>query len=99
VPVLGLQRALDAGLLHGGRADEGRIRNRQEFSLPGAAAFETLLFKIAQATVGYLKAQIARVQRRCNFLIHGARAQLADYETYALPAVREIITRSPERFR
>jgi uroporphyrinogen decarboxylase len=56
-------------------------------------AFEALLCKIAQATVGYLKAQIAAGAAAVQlFDTWCGELSLSDYETYALPAVREIIT-------
>jgi uroporphyrinogen decarboxylase len=56
-------------------------------------AFEALLCKIAQATVGYLKAQIAAGAAAVQlFDTWCGELSLAEYETYALPAVRDIIT-------
>jgi uroporphyrinogen decarboxylase len=56
-------------------------------------AFEALLCKIAKATVGYLKAQIAAGAAAVQlFDTWCGELSLADYETYALPAVREIIS-------
>ena len=56
-------------------------------------AFEALLCKIAQATVGYLKAQIAAGAAAVQlFDTWCGELSLAEYETYALPAVREMIT-------
>jgi uroporphyrinogen decarboxylase len=56
-------------------------------------AFEALLCKIAQATVGYLKAQIAAGAAAVQlFDTWCGELSLVEYETYALPAVREIIT-------
>jgi uroporphyrinogen decarboxylase len=56
-------------------------------------AFEALLCKIAQATVAYLKAQISAGAAAVQlFDTWCGELSLADYETYALPAVREIIT-------
>jgi len=56
-------------------------------------AFEALLCKIAQATVGYLKAQIAAGAAAVQlFDTWCGELSLAEYETYALPAVREVIT-------
>jgi uroporphyrinogen decarboxylase len=56
-------------------------------------AFEALLCKIAKATVGYLKAQIAAGAAAVQlFDTWCGELNLAEYETYALPAVREIIS-------
>jgi uroporphyrinogen decarboxylase len=56
-------------------------------------AFEALLCKIAQATVGYLKAQIAAGAAAVQlFDTWCGELSLAEYETYALPAVQEVIT-------
>jgi uroporphyrinogen decarboxylase len=58
------------------------------------AAFEKLLFRIAQITVPYLKAQIAAgVTAVQIFDTWCGELSLADYEAFALPAVREIISR------
>ncbi len=55
-------------------------------------AFQRLLSKIAQATVGYLKAQIAAGAAAVQlFDTWCGELSLADYEAYALPAVSEII--------
>jgi uroporphyrinogen decarboxylase len=56
-------------------------------------AFEALLCKIAQATVGYLKAQIAAGAAAVQlFDTWCGELSLAEYEAYALPAVSDIIT-------
>ena len=76
-----------------GRTKEG-FATVKNFLYRDPGAFETLLFKIAQATVGYLKAQIAAGAAAVQlFDTWCGELSLADYETYALPAVREIITR------
>ena len=56
-------------------------------------AFETLLKKIATATIGYLKAQIAAGAAAVQlFDTWCGELSLEDYERFALPAVREIIS-------
>jgi uroporphyrinogen decarboxylase len=56
-------------------------------------AFEALLKKIATATVGYLKAQIAAGATAVQlFDTWCGELNLEDYERFALPAVREIIS-------
>src|SRR5580700_1618261 len=55
-------------------------------------AFELLLKKIAAATIGYLKAQIAAGATAVQlFDTWCGELNLEDYERFALPAVREII--------
>jgi uroporphyrinogen decarboxylase len=55
-------------------------------------AFRSLLSKIAEATVRYLKAQIAAGAAAVQlFDTWCGELSLADYETHALPAVQEII--------
>jgi uroporphyrinogen decarboxylase len=56
-------------------------------------AFEALLKKIAVATIGYLKAQIAAGAAAVQlFDTWCGELSLEDYERFALPAVREIIS-------
>jgi uroporphyrinogen decarboxylase len=56
-------------------------------------AFEALLKKIAAATIGYLKAQIAAGATAVQlFDTWCGELGLEDYERFALPAVREIIS-------
>lgn len=58
------------------------------------AAFEKLLAKIAQATIAYLKAQIAAGAAAVQlFDTWCGELNREDYERYALPAVKEIISR------
>jgi uroporphyrinogen decarboxylase len=95
VPLLGFAAApwTLACYMVEGRTKEG-FATVKNFLYRDPAAFETLLFKIAQATVGYLKAQIAAGAAAVQlFDTWCGELSLADYETYALPAVREIITR------
>ena len=95
VPVLGFAAApwTLACYMVEGRTKEG-FATVKNFLYGDPGAFETLLFKIAQATVGYLKAQIAAGAAAVQlFDTWCGELSLADYETYALPAVREIITR------
>jgi uroporphyrinogen decarboxylase len=95
VPVLGFAAApwTLACYMVEGRTKEG-FATVKNFLYHDPGALETLLFKIAQATVGYLKAQIAAGAAAVQlFDTWCGELSLADYETYALPAVREIITR------
>jgi len=95
VPVLGFAAApwTLACYMVEGRTKEG-FATVKNFLYHDPGAFETLLFKIAQATVGYLKAQIAAGAAAVQlFDTWCGELSLADYETYALPAVREVITR------
>jgi uroporphyrinogen decarboxylase len=95
VPVLGFAAApwTLACYMVEGRTKEG-FATVKNFLYHHPGAFESLLFKIAQATVGYLKAQIAAGAAAVQvFDTWCGELSLADYETHALPAVREIITR------
>ena len=95
VPVLGFAAApwTLACYMVEGRTKEG-FATVKNFLYGDPAAFGTLLFKIGQATVGYLKAQIAAGAAAVQlFDTWCGELSLTDYETYALPAVREIITR------
>jgi len=95
VPVLGFAAApwTLACYMVEGRTKEG-FATVKNFLYGDPAAFGTLLFKIAQATVGYLKAQIAAGAAAVQlFDTWCGELSLTDYETYALPAVREIVTR------
>jgi uroporphyrinogen decarboxylase len=95
VPVLGFAAApwTLACYMIEGRTKEG-FATVKNFLYHDPGAFEVLLFKIAQATVGYLKAQIAAGAAAVQlFDTWCGELSLADYEKYALPAVREIITR------
>jgi uroporphyrinogen decarboxylase len=94
VPVLGFAGApwTLACYMVEGRTKEG-FATVKNFLYHNPDAFEGLLFKIAQATVGYLKAQIAAGAAAVQlFDTWCGELSLAEYETYALPAVREIIT-------
>ena len=95
VPVLGFAAApwTLACYMVEGRTKEG-FATVKNFLYHDPGTFEILLFKIAQATVGYLKAQIAAGAAAVQlFDTWCGELSLADYERYALPAVREIITR------
>jgi uroporphyrinogen decarboxylase len=95
VPVLGFAAApwTLACYMVEGRTKEG-FATVKNFLYHDPGAFETLLYKIAQATVGYLRAQIAAGAAAVQlFDTWCGELSLADYETYALPAVKEIITR------
>jgi uroporphyrinogen decarboxylase len=98
VPVLGFAAApwTLACYMVEGRTKEG-FATVKNFLYHDPGAFETLLYKISQATVGYLRAQIAAGAAAVQlFDTWCGELSLADYETYALPAVREIITRIDE---
>ena len=95
VPVLGFAAApwTLACYMVEGRTKEG-FGTVKNFLYHNPGAFETLLDKITQATLGYLRAQIAAGAAAVQlFDTWCGELSLADYETYALPAVREIITR------
>jgi uroporphyrinogen decarboxylase len=95
VPVLGFAAApwTLACYMVEGRTKEG-FATAKSFLNHEAAAFERLLFKIAQATVSYLKAQIAAGAAAVQiFDTWCGELSLADYEAFALPAVQEIISR------
>jgi uroporphyrinogen decarboxylase len=95
VPVLGFAAApwTLACYMVEGRTKEG-FATVKSFRYHEPAAFETLLLKIAQATASYLKAQIAAGAAAVQiFDTWCGELSLADYEAFALPAVKEIITR------
>jgi uroporphyrinogen decarboxylase len=95
VPVLGFAAApwTLACYMIEGRTKEG-FATVKNFLYYDPGAFEGLLFKITQATVGYLKAQIAAGAAAVQlFDTWCGELSLADYEKYALPGVVEIITR------
>src|ERR1700722_11938211 len=95
VPVLGFAAApwTLACYMVEGRTKEG-FATVKNFLYRDPGAFETLLFKIAQATVGYLKAQIAAGAAAVQlFDTWCGELSVPDYETDAVPALREIITR------
>ncbi|GAC1669290.1 MAG: uroporphyrinogen decarboxylase [Candidatus Acidiferrum sp.] len=57
-------------------------------------ALQTLLFKIGEATIGYLNAQIAAGAAAVQiFDTWCGELSLADYEAYALPAVQHVISK------
>jgi uroporphyrinogen decarboxylase len=93
VPVLGFAAApwTLACYMVEGRTKEG-FATVKNLLYHHSDAFEVLLSKITEATVGYLRAQIeagaAAVQL---FDTWCGELSLAEYQTYALPAVREII--------
>jgi uroporphyrinogen decarboxylase len=95
VPVLGFAAApwTLACYMVEGRTKEG-FATVKSFCYQEPGAFETLLFKIAVATSSYLKAQIAAGTAAVQlFDTWCGELSLADYEAFALPAVKEIITR------
>jgi uroporphyrinogen decarboxylase len=95
VPVLGFAAApwTLACYMVEGRTKEG-FATVKSFCNQEPEAFKTLLFKIALATSSYLKAQIAAGAAAVQlFDTWCGELSLADYEAFALPAVKEIITR------
>lgn len=95
VPVLGFAGApwTLACYMVEGRTKEG-FASVKSLLYHNRSAFEALLLKIALATVGYLKAQIAAGAAAIQiFDTWCGELSLAEYEEFALPAVKEIITR------
>ena len=95
VPVLGFAAApwTLACYMVEGRTKEG-FATVKSFRNHEPKAFETLLFKIAMATTTYLKAQIAAGAAAIQiFDTWCGELSLIDYETFALPAVKEIIAK------
>src|SRR5215510_575194 len=95
VPVLGFAGApwTMACYMVEGRAKEG-FAAVKSFLHSDRAACRELLHRIAQATIGYLKAQIAAGAAAVQlFDTWCGELGLAEYEAFALPAVQEIISR------
>src|SRR6185312_16409849 len=93
VPVLGFAAApwTLACYMVEGRTREG-FATVKSFLLHDPATFRNLLHRIAQAAIGYLKAQIAAGAAAVQlFDTWCGELSLEDYERFALPAVREII--------
>jgi uroporphyrinogen decarboxylase len=94
VPVLGFAAApwTLACYMVEGRTKEG-FSTVKSFLYHDPGAFQLLLMKIALATVGYLKSQIAAGTAAVQlFDTWCGELSLADYEKFALPAVKEIIS-------
>jgi uroporphyrinogen decarboxylase len=94
VPVLGFAGApfTLACYMIEGKTKEG-FATVKSFLYHQPAAFENLLAKIAQATIGYLKAQIAAGAAAVQlFDTWCGELTREDYERYALPAVKQIIS-------
>jgi uroporphyrinogen decarboxylase len=94
VPVLGFAAApfTLACYMVEGRAKEG-FATTKSFLLHEPATFRDLLYHIAQATILYLKAQIAAGATAVQlFDTWCGELSLPDYENFALPAVQEIIS-------
>jgi uroporphyrinogen decarboxylase len=94
VPVLGFAGApfTLACYMIEGKTKEG-FATVKSFLYHQPAAFEKLLSKIAQATIGYLKAQIAAGAAAVQlFDTWCGELTRADYERYALPPLRQIIS-------
>jgi len=95
VPVLGFAAApwTLACYMVEGRTKEG-FATVKSFLYHEPRAFRDLLAKIADATVGYLKAQIAAGAAAVQlFDTWCGELGLEDYEEFALPAVRDVIAR------
>jgi len=95
VPVLGFAAApwTLACYMVEGKTKEG-FATVKSFLYHEPRSFRALLSKIADATVGYLKAQISAGAAAVQlFDTWCGELSLADYEAFALPAVREIISR------
>jgi uroporphyrinogen decarboxylase len=93
VPVLGFAGApwTLACYLVEGRTKEG-FATVKSFLYSDPAVFRELLHRIAQETIGYLKAQIAAGAAAVQlFDTWCGELALPDYEEFALPAVQEII--------
>jgi len=94
VPVLGFAGApwTLACYMVEGRTKEGFAKVK-EFVYAEPQVFRELLHQIAQATIGYLKAQIAAGATAVQlFDTWCGELALADYRAFALPAVQEIIS-------
>jgi uroporphyrinogen decarboxylase len=95
VPVLGFAAApwtLSCYMVEG-KTKEGFVTVKS-FLYHQPETFRSLLCKIADATVPYLKAQIAAGAAAVQlFDTWCGELNLADYEAFALPAVKEIIAR------
>jgi len=93
VPVLGFAGApwTMACYMVEGRSKEG-FATAKSFLHTEPAVFRALLHRIAQATIGYLKAQIAAGAAAVQlFDTWCGELALPDYREFALPAVQEII--------
>jgi len=97
VPVLGFAGApwtLGCYMVEG-KAKEG-FATVKSFLYHEPKIFRTLLHRIAQATIPYLKAQIAAGAAAVQlFDTWCGELNLPDYEEFALPAVQEIIAGEP----
>jgi uroporphyrinogen decarboxylase len=94
VPVLGFAAAplTLACYMVEGRTKEG-FATVKSFLLSEPATFRDLLHRIAQATIPYLKAQIAAGAAAVQlFDTWCGELSLRDYEAFALPAIQEIIS-------
>ncbi len=94
VPVLGFAASpwTLACYMVEGRTKEG-FATVKSFLLSEPATFRDLLHRIAQATIPYLKAQIAAGAAAVQlFDTWCGELSLRDYEAFALPAVQEIIS-------
>ena len=94
VPVLGFAAApwTLACYMVEGRTREG-FATVKSFLLHDPATFRNLLHRIAQATIPYLKAQIAAGAAAVQlFDTWCGELSLRDYEEFALPATQEIIS-------
>src|SRR5213596_2238577 len=93
VPVLGFAAApwTLACYMVEGRTKEG-FATVKSFLQQDPRAFRELLHRIAQATIGYLKAQIAAGAAAVQlFDTWCGELALPEYQEFALPAVQEVI--------
>ncbi len=94
VPVLGFAAApwTLACYMVEGKTKEG-FATVKEFLYTGPATFRELLGRIARATIGYLKAQIAAGAAAVQlFDTWCGELALPEYRAFALPAVQEVIS-------
>jgi uroporphyrinogen decarboxylase len=95
VPVLGFAAApwTLACYMVEGRTKEG-FATVKSFLYQNHVDFEALLFKIAEATIDYVNAQIAAGASAIQlFDTWCGELSLADYQAYALPAIKYVISR------
>src|SRR5215468_1563506 len=93
VPVLGFAAApwTLACYMVEGRTKEG-FATAKSFMQQEPRAFRDLLHRIAQATIGYLRAQIAAGATAVQlFDTWCGELNMADYEEFVLPAVQEVV--------
>jgi len=95
VPVLGFAAApwTLACYMVEGKSKEGFATAQKLFSITSRRLFRDLLHRIVQATIPYLKAQIAAGAAAVQlFDTWCGELDLDDYNRFALPAVQELIS-------